>query len=63
MSSGTPDPSQPDQFEQRVRQIVYAVLNDPLGYPDAMTNWLTTFVSLNSTNPPTAGGTPPVLPR
>ena len=48
MSSGAPDPSQPDQFDAKIRQIVLSILNDPLSYPDGMTNWLATFVSLNA---------------
>jgi hypothetical protein len=57
VSSG-PDPSQPDQFEAKVRQIVYQILNDPLSYPDGMTNWLSTFISLNAPAP-----LPPVPPK
>ena len=63
MSSAAPDPSLPDQFETKVRQIVISILNDPLSYPDGMTNWLTTFVSLNAP-PPAAlpSSTPTKLP-
>ena len=50
--SSAPDPSQPDQFEEEVRRIVYAVLSDPLAYPDGMTNWLATYISLNAPPPP-----------
>ncbi len=57
MSTG-PDPSQPDQFDAKVRQIVIAVLSDPLSYPDAMTNWLATYISLNAPAPSVPPPTP-----
>jgi hypothetical protein len=47
MSSGAPDPSQPNAMDARIRQIVFDILKDPISFPDEMTNWLTTFVSLN----------------
>jgi len=50
--SSVPDPSQPDQFEKRVQEMIEKRLNDPLSYPDAMTNWLATFVVLNTPDPP-----------
>lgn len=49
-----PDPSQPDQMQQMIQQTVYRILADPLQYPDEMTNWLTTFISLNSPIPAVA---------
>lgn len=64
MSSSAPDPSMPNQMDARIRQIVYDILNDPLSYPPGMTNWLTTFVGLNSaqTGLPVSSPTNPTAP-
>lgn len=53
--SSAPDPSQPNQMDARIRELIYQALSDPLAYPPEMTNWLSTFVSLNAA---TEGGTP-----
>lgn len=46
--SGPPDPSVPDRFEERMKQLILDTLRDPLSYPDEMTNWLTTYISLQT---------------
>lgn len=41
-----PDPSQANQFEQRIRDIVNAVLSDPMSYPDPMVSWFNEQINL-----------------
>ncbi len=44
--------SVPPAVEARVMEMIEKRLSDPLSYPDSMTNWLATFVALNTPDPP-----------
>lgn len=56
MNRTPPDPSLPDQFEERVHQLIKDKLNDPLSYPDQMLEWLSQFVTMHVPVNSTTGG-------
>lgn len=70
MSGTPPDPSQPDQQSEMIRQHIIAFLSDPTQLPDQFTSWLGTYASLVVSSGPQpvigaainpASGPPPVI--